>query len=243
MVESAPALVARSWGAKSVLGVLGMVVKTRIFELRDGNYKNLSELAQAMGISVSQLYRVRNETCRINQKFITGALRAFPQYKLDTLFFEEGFELINDRSQVLAEFKNGDPAVVYSHYGKGEAVIVGSFIGSAYHHFQNPNNAKFFTGLASWLGVSNPVDVSSSETDVLVEARILEGDSYAILFGFNRGEKRTMAQFALSLPEQDWGARDLEKDVDVPLAFKENRAFLEKGLEPQEVWVVLIGQK
>ena len=87
MVESAPAPVARNWGAKSVLGVLGMAVKTRIFELRDGNYKNLSELAQAMGISVSQLYRVRNGTCRINQKFITGALRAFPQYKLDTLFY------------------------------------------------------------------------------------------------------------------------------------------------------------
>jgi beta-galactosidase len=163
--------------------------------------------------------------------------------ELDTLFFEEGFELIDDRSQVLAEFKNGDPAIVYSTYGKGEAVIVGSFIGSAYHHFQNPNNAKFFTGLADWLGISDPVDVVSSEDDVLVEARILAGDSYTILFGFNRGEKRTSARFALSLPDQDWSARDLERDVVIPLAFKENKAFLEKELEPQEVWVVLIEQK
>jgi beta-galactosidase len=163
--------------------------------------------------------------------------------ELDTLFFEEGFELIDDRSQVLAEFKNGDPAIVYSTYGKGEAVIVGSFIGSAYHHFQNPNNAKFFTGLADWLGISDPVDVVSSEDDVLVEARILAGDSYTILFGFNRGEKRTSARFALSLPDQDWSARDLERDVVIPLAFKENKALLEKELEPQEVWVVLIERK
>jgi len=35
-----------------------MIVKTTIFELADGNYKNLSELAETMGISVSQIYRV-----------------------------------------------------------------------------------------------------------------------------------------------------------------------------------------
>ncbi|UCE41608.1 MAG: beta-galactosidase [Candidatus Aminicenantes bacterium] len=163
--------------------------------------------------------------------------------KLDTLFFEEGFQLIDERSQVLAQFKNGDPAIVYSTYGKGEAVIVGSFIGSAYHHFQNPNNAKFFTGLAQWLGVSNPVDVVSSEDDVLVEARILEGDSYTILFGFNRGKKGTKAKFALSLPGQDWVARNMEKDAVIPLAFKDNKVLMEKELEPQEVWVVLIEQE
>ena len=32
-----------------------MIVKTRVFELCDGRYHNLSELAGAMGISVSQV--------------------------------------------------------------------------------------------------------------------------------------------------------------------------------------------
>ena len=66
-----------------------MIIKTRIFELCDGSYKNLSELAQAMGLSVSQVYRVREGTRRINQKFIIGAKIAFPQYKLDALFYIE----------------------------------------------------------------------------------------------------------------------------------------------------------
>ena len=160
--------------------------------------------------------------------------------KLDTLFFEEGFQLIDERSQVLAEFANGEPAIVHSTFGKGEAIIVGSFIGSAYHHFKNPNNAKFFVGLAQWLGISNPVDVGSSEEGVLVEGRILESDAYRILFGFNRGEKRARSSFSVSLPGQDWRAKDLEKEVEVPLSFRKNRAVLEKDLEPQEVWVVLI---
>ena len=64
-----------------------MIVKTKVFELSQGRYENLSELAQAMGISVSQIYRVREGKYNISQKFIIGAMRAFPGYKLDDLFY------------------------------------------------------------------------------------------------------------------------------------------------------------
>ncbi len=64
-----------------------MITKTRIFELRNGSYRNLSELAQAMGISVSQIYRVREGKRNINQKFIIGAIKAFPKHKFEDLFY------------------------------------------------------------------------------------------------------------------------------------------------------------
>ena len=64
-----------------------MIIKTRIFELCDGNHKNLTELAKAMGISVSQVYRVREGKRNINQKFLIGAIKALPGYKLDDLFY------------------------------------------------------------------------------------------------------------------------------------------------------------
>ncbi len=64
-----------------------MIVRTRIFELNDGRYHNLSELAGAMGISVSQIYRVREGKRRINQKFIVGAIKAFPDHRLEELFY------------------------------------------------------------------------------------------------------------------------------------------------------------
>ena len=64
-----------------------MIIKTRIFELCNGDYKNLPELAQAMDISVSQIYRMREGKRRINQKFIIGAVKAFPGRKLDELFY------------------------------------------------------------------------------------------------------------------------------------------------------------
>lgn len=80
-----------------------MIVKTRIFELADGNYKNLSGLAETMGISVSQIYRVREGKRRINQKFIVGALKAFPNHKMDELFYlapdSEGEQLLKEEPE------------------------------------------------------------------------------------------------------------------------------------------------
>ncbi len=64
-----------------------MLVRTKVFELRDENYRNLSELAGAMGISVSQVYRVKEGKRHINQKFIVGAVKAFPGCRLDDLFY------------------------------------------------------------------------------------------------------------------------------------------------------------
>jgi len=64
-----------------------MIIRTRIFEFCDGNYTNLSELAQVMGISVSQIYRVREGKRSINQKFIVGAIKAFPKHKFEDLFY------------------------------------------------------------------------------------------------------------------------------------------------------------
>ena len=64
-----------------------MKLNTRVFELRNGRYQTLVELAQALGISQDLIYRVRKGERGINGRFIIGATRAFPGYKLDDLFY------------------------------------------------------------------------------------------------------------------------------------------------------------
>jgi len=44
-------------------------------------------MVQAMGISISQIYRVREGKRGINQSFIIGAIKAFPDRRLDDLFY------------------------------------------------------------------------------------------------------------------------------------------------------------
>ena len=64
-----------------------MILKTKVFEFYCAKYKNLSELAAVRGMSVSQIYRVREGKRNINQKFIIGVMKAFPEYKFDDLFY------------------------------------------------------------------------------------------------------------------------------------------------------------
>jgi hypothetical protein len=64
-----------------------MIIKTRVFEMANGKYQNLSNLARAMGLSISQVYRVREGKRGINEKFIVGAKKAFPECRLDELFY------------------------------------------------------------------------------------------------------------------------------------------------------------
>ena len=64
-----------------------MLIQTRVFQLCNGKYRNLSELAQAMELSVSQVYRVREGKRSINHKFVIGAKKAFPNRRLDELFY------------------------------------------------------------------------------------------------------------------------------------------------------------
>ena len=64
-----------------------VIVQTKVFDLLNGKYNTLSELAKAIGISVSQVYRVREGKRNINQKFVIGAVQAFPEYRFDDLFY------------------------------------------------------------------------------------------------------------------------------------------------------------
>jgi len=64
-----------------------MKIKTKVFDLAAGRFANLSDLAKTMGISVSQIYRVREGKRSINEKFIIGAKKAFPDLTLDDLFY------------------------------------------------------------------------------------------------------------------------------------------------------------
>lgn len=63
-----------------------MKLTTKVFELCNGKYRSLSELARAMGISTSHIYRVRQGKRHINERFTIGAIRAFPEYELSDLF-------------------------------------------------------------------------------------------------------------------------------------------------------------
>lgn len=80
----------------SVVKSEAMKLKTRVFDFCNGKYINLTELARAMGISVAQVYRVRQGRRLVSARFIIGALKAFPEYKFDDLFYVDSAGNKND---------------------------------------------------------------------------------------------------------------------------------------------------
>ncbi len=66
------------------------VLKTRVFRLWDEKYQGdgkMVRLAQATGISLAHLYRVRRGDRKITATFIVGVAKALHGYKLDDLFY------------------------------------------------------------------------------------------------------------------------------------------------------------
>ena len=64
-----------------------MKLKARVFELYNRRYTSLSKLAQAMGMNPGQIYRVKQGDRRVSERFIIGAIKAFPGYTLNDLFY------------------------------------------------------------------------------------------------------------------------------------------------------------
>ena len=63
-----------------------MRLRTRLFDVKGDS---MAELASFVGISLAQLYRIKNGQRGINEKFIVRTLTAFPQYKFEDLFYIE----------------------------------------------------------------------------------------------------------------------------------------------------------
>jgi len=62
-------------------------LRTRLFDLEGGH--DMKRLALLFGLSLSQVYRIKQGSRKIGEPFIVGALTCFPQYKFEDLFYIE----------------------------------------------------------------------------------------------------------------------------------------------------------
>jgi beta-galactosidase len=163
----------------------------------------------------------------------SGGLRFSPTGEA----FEEDLEPLGG-ARVLAEFPNGEPAIVENRYGKGRAILIGSFV--ALHYQRQPDDVatrKFLVGLGRLAGVAPEIEVSGAGTTE-VETRRLLGGRVQILFVFNHGQQAAEATVALrSLwPVKD--AQDLEDDRSVAFETRGESTILHKSLAEGAIWVV-----
>ncbi|PYV22075.1 MAG: hypothetical protein DMG24_17845, partial [Acidobacteria bacterium] len=151
--------------------------------------------------------------------------------------FEEDLEPLAN-ARVLARFADGEPAIVEKRFGKGKAILLGSFLAVAYQRRHEPSTKQLWLALARAAGVFSPqVEVAGAGTSE-VEVRRLVGDRVHVLFVFNHAKQSASATISLGMPWQAGQARDLVTDQPVPVRRVKGRDVLEKALTGGKIWVV-----
>lgn len=154
-----------------------------VAEARAGWNSELGRASEVIpGMGLHELFGAREaavETVRGRPVLIfEGGLRVPGRW------FREVLEPAGGR--VVARFEDGAPAAVESSYGKGRALLVGSYVAAAYALNPEEDARRWFVSLLDWAGVERPLVAEGG-----VEARWLERGDERIVFVFNheRGQK------------------------------------------------------
>ena len=121
-----------------------------------------------------------------------------PGTELSGAWFEE--TLVPDQAagaEVLAVSDEGVPCVTASSYGDGEAALIGSFLGMAYHDTPSSANRRFVLNTLEWAGVERPLTGSFGAE---VDLRLQQSEEGFLLFCINHGERAEEVRAELRLP-------------------------------------------
>ncbi|HEV2425777.1 MAG TPA: beta-galactosidase [Terriglobia bacterium] len=154
--------------------------------------------------------------------------------------FEEDLQPVAG-GRVLANFAGGKAAMVEKSYGRGRAILIGSFVGLEYQRKHEPSTGRLLVSLAEAAGVEPEVKVSGAGTSEF-EVRRLVSDDQQFMFAFNHGASATNAAISLHLP---WKARarDVVTDQDVPVQVNGRETILQKRFDPDGIWVVRLQER
>ena len=150
--------------------------------------------------------------------------------------FEEELEPLAG-AHVLARFANGQPAMVENSFGKGKAILAGTFLALSYEREHDPSTGRLLRSLARAAGVTPDVTVSGTGTTE-VEVRRLVSIQEQLVFVFNHAQRPAKAAISIRVPWNVREARDIVTDRPVTFKDEHGNILLDKNLTGGEIWVV-----
>ena len=153
--------------------------------------------------------------------------------KISAAGFEEQLTPL-DSARVLARFSDGQPAMVENSFGKGKAVLVGSFPALAYQRQPQASTRRLFLALAQQAGVRPEVNITGAAADQ-IEVRRLLNPAQQTVFIFYHGATVVSAAVSLHLPWSAASARNLLTGAIVAVRQRNGVATLKATLRPDEI--------
>jgi len=141
-----------------------------------------------------------------------------------------------ESAQVLARFADGQPGVVENSFGKGKAVLVGSFLALAYEREPEVSTKRLVLALAEQAGVAPEVMITGADP-ARTEVRRLINPEQQELFVFYHGGTAATATVQVHLPWKTTVARNLLTGATEPVSENNGLAALRVALQPNQILV------
>ncbi len=121
-------------------------------------------------------------------------------------FFEESLKVLEanaNTAKILAEFKDGTPAITFHKYGKGGAVFIGSFLGLANQTLPgtSEDNSRFLEDIIHWAGIRLPYSASmagSEGVQVSLQKDKIDGSYLMFIINHNDSVKKVSVSLHLN---------------------------------------------
>jgi beta-galactosidase len=159
-----------------------------------------------------------------------------PGERLPGRWYEESLEPIGG-ARVLARFASGAPAAVASSFGKGKALMLGSYVSAGFVSEPAEATRRFYEGLVDWSGATRLV----TTTGDALEVRLLASGPSHLVFVFNHAAAPAAATIRVRLPLDGRPARDLATGAAVQVAPTGDGFEWRESLPAREVRVLVIG--
>lgn len=182
------------------------------------------------------------------ERDLAGALAPLAGRTFNGLAFAEHLDVTGAASRVLARFASdgrapGDPAMVLSPQGSGNAILIGSFPSAAFE--QDPDKMRatgeLLQRLVALAGVAPEIRIDGAPG--LVEARFLESSDAILLIAINHGEtlQRATFRFGPDIPEAIW--QNMETGSAVNFVQGADGPTYAHTFAPRDVMVLVRGKR
>lgn len=129
--------------------------------------------------------------------------------------FQEQFEVENQSARPVAKTTDGTPIAWENRYGKGDAIILGSFAGQ--ENYLHPVNRHPLAAILSrWAGLSEP----NLQRPPLLELREMRSAKGRFVFFFNHSEKAAQVEFRRELENSPSSIREIMTDQKITTSAK-----------------------
>ncbi|ULB35099.1 MULTISPECIES: beta-galactosidase [Proteiniphilum] len=157
-----------------------------------------------------------------------------------SLYLQSLSILQNKNVNILAIDEKGQPVVVSTQFGKGESMLVGSYLGMANFKEVSPENDRFFVNLLKWAKIKRPFTTSlDGRTSNQVEVRLQDTKDGPLLFIINHSAGSEEIDIVLYMDSDGvYTLRDVINETQKEVRSSGNTLNINTRIDSKDVHVI-----